>query len=44
MQVEPKVSVVKPASGAVPRLNKPIVLNLDGKIPEPVIEKTFLQK
>ncbi|KAF8544440.1 hypothetical protein BDD12DRAFT_801138 [Trichophaea hybrida] len=42
--VEPKVSVVKSMSGVLPQLNKPIVLNPDGRIPEPVVEKTFLQK
>ncbi|RPA96508.1 hypothetical protein L873DRAFT_1232412 [Choiromyces venosus 120613-1] len=30
--------------GPQPILNKPIILNAEGKLPEPVVEKTFLQK
>jgi hypothetical protein len=35
---------MKSQDGAVPTLNKPIVLNPDGRMPQPVVEKTFLQK
>ncbi|KAA8912453.1 hypothetical protein FN846DRAFT_887216 [Sphaerosporella brunnea] len=40
----PKVEVFRSEPGAVPALNKPIVLNPDGKVPVPEVEKTFLQK
>ncbi|KZF22710.1 hypothetical protein L228DRAFT_260855 [Xylona heveae TC161] len=41
---EIKVELVKPNKGAEPHLNKPIVLNPDGKMPQKEPEKTILQK
>ncbi|CUS11688.1 unnamed protein product [Tuber aestivum] len=41
---EPDVRATNPTPGPQPFLNKPIVLNAEGKLPEPDIEKTFLQK
>ncbi|PWW75509.1 hypothetical protein C7212DRAFT_322493 [Tuber magnatum] len=41
---EPDVRATKPTPGPQPFLNKPIVLNAEGKLPEPDVEKTFLQK
>jgi hypothetical protein len=39
-----QVQVVKRAPGMKPVLNKPVVLNAEGKIDSKVDEKTFLQK
>ncbi|KAF2019733.1 hypothetical protein BU24DRAFT_489633 [Aaosphaeria arxii CBS 175.79] len=41
---EIEIEIVKRAAGPAPALNKPIVLNADGKIGEKEPEKTFLQK
>ena len=40
----PKVKVVKSVKAKQPELNKPIVLNPEGKLEEAVPEKTMLQK
>jgi hypothetical protein len=40
----PKVMLRKMARGKQPELNKPVVLSKDGKVAEPVVEKTFLQQ
>jgi len=37
-------ATTNPTPGPQPFLNKPIVLNAEGKLPEPDVEKTFLQK
>lgn len=39
-----KIKLEKAKAGVVPELNKPVVLNKEGKIPEPEVEKTFWQK
>ncbi|KAF2997555.1 hypothetical protein E8E13_000669 [Curvularia kusanoi] len=41
---EVEVEIVKRSPGAKPVLNKPIVLNAEGKLEEKEPEKTFLQK
>ncbi|KAI5794485.1 hypothetical protein DFH27DRAFT_654566 [Peziza echinospora] len=38
------VIIVTQPAGPVPHLNKPVVLDPDGKLPVPEVEKTFLQK
>jgi hypothetical protein len=38
------VEVVRVRPGPTPRLNKPVVVNADGSVPEKEPEKTFLQK
>jgi hypothetical protein len=38
------VKVVRATAGPEPVLNKPVVLDETGKVPEPEVEKTFLQK
>ncbi|KAG4444265.1 hypothetical protein IFR05_000240 [Cadophora sp. M221] len=40
----PKVKVVKMREGTKPVLNRPVVLNPEGKVEEPPTEKTLLQK
>jgi hypothetical protein len=40
----PKVKVMKTGKGKLPDLNRPVVLSPEGKLEEPVPEKTFLQK
>jgi hypothetical protein len=40
----PKVTVSKMGKGKLPELNRPIVLSPEGKLEEPVPEKTMLQK
>ena len=40
----PKVKVVKTAKGKQPDLNRPVVLSPEGKLEEPPVEKTMLQK
>ncbi len=40
----PKVLVKKMVKGKGPELNRPVVLNPEGKLEEPPEEKTFLQK
>lgn len=40
----PKVKVLKTAKGKLPDLNRPIVLSPEGKVAEPEVEKTMLQK
>ena len=40
----PKVKVLKTSKGKVPDLNRPVVLSPEGKLEEPVPEKTLLQK
>ncbi len=40
----PKVRVVKSVKGRVPDLNRPVVLSAEGKIAQPEVEKTILQK
>lgn len=40
----PKVKVLKTAKGKAPELNRPVVLSPEGKLEEPVTEKTLLQK
>lgn len=41
---KPRVKVFGPAQAPQPHLNKPVVLNTDGKAPEPEVEKSFFQK
>ncbi len=38
------VELVKSRPGVEPKLNRPVVLDAEGKIPEKEPEKTFLQK
>lgn len=38
------VELVYPSAGALPELNKPIVVSPDGTGPQEVVEKTFFQK
>lgn len=38
------VELLHPEAGAVPELNKPVVISPDGSNPEEVVEKTFFQK
>ena len=38
------VKVVRATAGPQPVLNQPVVLDESGKVPEPEVEKTFLQK
>lgn len=40
----PKVKVLKTAKAKQPELNRPVVLSKEGKLEEPVVEKTFFQK
>ncbi|TVY85379.1 hypothetical protein LSUE1_G000248 [Lachnellula suecica] len=40
----PKVVVSKVRKGKLPELNRPVVLSAEGKVDEPVPEKTMLQK
>ncbi|KAF4632233.1 hypothetical protein G7Y89_g5892 [Cudoniella acicularis] len=40
----PKVLVLKMGKGALPELNRPIVLSPEGKVEQPEPEKTMLQK
>ncbi len=40
----PKVKVVRSVKGKGPELNRPVVLSAEGKIAEPEVEKTLLQK
>lgn len=40
----PKVKIVRQQSGKGPELNRPVVLSAEGKLEEPEVEKTFLQK
>ncbi|TVY14509.1 hypothetical protein LARI1_G006575 [Lachnellula arida] len=40
----PKVTVLKMGKGKTPELNRPVVLSPEGKLEEPVPEKTMLQK
>ncbi|RDL38277.1 Uncharacterized protein BP5553_02617 [Venustampulla echinocandica] len=40
----PKVTVLKMGKGKGPELNRPVVLSAEGKLEEPVPEKTMLQK
>lgn len=40
----PKIAVSKMGEGKLPQLNRPVVLSPEGKLEEPVPEKTMLQK
>lgn len=40
----PKAKVLKSSKGKVPDLSKPIVLSPEGKLEEPIVEKSMLQK
>jgi hypothetical protein len=40
----PKVKILKTAKGPAPALNRAVVLSPEGKLEEPVPEKTMLQK
>ncbi|PMD38914.1 hypothetical protein L207DRAFT_513400 [Hyaloscypha variabilis F] len=40
----PKVKVLKTAKAPTPALNRPVVLSPEGKLAEPVVEKTMFQK
>ncbi|KAI9830450.1 MAG: hypothetical protein M1819_005702 [Sarea resinae] len=39
-----KIELVKPMPGPQPWLNKPVVLDAEGKVPEPVPERSLLQQ
>lgn len=40
----PKVKVRRVGRGVAPELNRPVVLSAEGKLEEPEVEKTMLQK
>jgi len=40
----PKVLLKKTVKGKLPELNRPVILSPEGKLEEPIVEKTLLQK